>query len=182
MATLTVLGGWDQGIRDLTGLEFATNLETLDLGENLETGINSNDISNLSPLSGLTNLWWISLSRNSISDISPLAGLTNLGILYLNDNSISDISPLVANTGLGSGDEVYLGNNPLSSTSINTHIPALESRGVTVHYEGGGAVEMITAIAHRRRRLWRWAVRGRGSSNPAAMSITSAWRSPRRGT
>ena len=138
MATLTVLAGWDQGIRDLTGLEFATNLETLDLGENLETGINSNDISNLSPLSGLTNLWWISLSRNSISDISPLAGLTNLGILYLNDNSISDISPLVANTGLGSGDEVYLSNNPLSSTSINTHIPALESRGVTVHYEGGG--------------------------------------------
>ena len=86
----------------------------------------------------MTNLRWISLSRNSISDISPLAGLTNLGILYLNDNSISDISPLVANTGLGSGDEVYLGNNPLSSTSINTHIPALESRGVTVHYEGGG--------------------------------------------
>ena len=38
MATLTVLAGWDQGIRDLTGLEFATNLETLDLGENLETG------------------------------------------------------------------------------------------------------------------------------------------------
>ena len=138
MATLTVLAGWDQGIRDLTGLEFATNLETLDLGENHETGINSNDISNLSPLSGLTNLWWIGLSQNSISDISPLSGLTNLGILYLNDNSISDISPLVANTGLGSGDEVYLNDNPLSSTSLNTHIPALESRGVTVHYEGGG--------------------------------------------
>ena len=138
MATLTVLGGWDQGIRDLTGLEFATNLETLDLGENLETGINSNDISNLSPLSGLTNLLWISLSQNSISDISPLASLNNLRILYLNDNSISDISPLVANTGLGSGDEVYLYDNPLSSTSLNTHIPALESRGVTVHYGGSG--------------------------------------------
>ena len=140
MATLTFLAGWDQGIRDLTGLEFATNLETLDLGENLEIGIviNSNDVSNLSPLSGLTNLRWISLSQNSISDISPLSGLTNLTVLYLNDNSISDISPLVANTGLGSGDEVYLGNNPLSSTSLNTHIPALESRGVTVHYDGGG--------------------------------------------
>ena len=47
---------------------------------------------------------------------------------------------MVANTGLGIRDEVYLGNNPLSSISINTHIPALESRGVTVHYDedGGG--------------------------------------------
>ena len=184
MATLTVLEARDQGIRDLTGLEFATNLETLSLGENAETEINSNDISNLSPLSGLTNLTTLNLNRNNVSDISPLASLTNLTWLVLWDNSasdlsplsrltnlagldlngngvsdisalasltnltwlvlmvnsISDISPLVANTGLGSGDEVYLWRNPLSSTSLNTHIPALESRGVTVYYDedGGG--------------------------------------------
>ena len=159
MATFISLGAADQGIRDLTGLEFATNLETLNLGGNDE-GINSNDISNLSPLSGLTNLTWLYLHANritdvsplsgltnltqlwlhanNISDISPLSGLTNLTELTLDDNNISDISPLVANTGLGSGDEVYLYDNPLSSTSLNTHIPALESRGVTVHYNDGG--------------------------------------------
>ena len=40
----------------------------------------------------------------------------------------------MANTGLGSGDTVDLRSNPLSSTSINTHIPALQSRGVTVEF------------------------------------------------
>ena len=110
MATLTSLVAAGEGIRDLAGLEFATNLTILNLDD------------------------------NSISDISPLAGLTNLTELGLRTNSISDVSPLVANTGLGRGDVVYLGDNPLSSTSINTHIPALESRGVTVHYDedGGG--------------------------------------------
>ena len=176
MATLTFLGAGEQGIRDLTGLEFATNLTFLVLSINAitdlsplsgltnlttlwlnhntildlsplsgltnltELGLNDNTISDLSPLSGLTNLTGLGLSINSITDISPLSGLTNLTWLSLNDNSISDISPLVANTGLGSGDEVSLVNNPLSSTSLNTHIPALESRGVTVHleYEGDG--------------------------------------------
>ena len=49
----------------------------------------------------------------------------------------------MANTGLGSGDTVDLKSNPLSSTSINTHIPALQRRGVTVEFDsssgsGGG--------------------------------------------
>ena len=41
---------------------------------------------------------------------------------------------MVANTGLGSGDEVDVRNNPLSATSINTHIPALQGRGVDVRF------------------------------------------------
>ena len=36
--------------------------------------------------------------------------------------------------GLGSGDLVDVSNNPLSATSINTHIPALQSRGVSVSF------------------------------------------------
>ena len=50
-------------------------------------------------------------------------------------NNISDLSPLVANTGLGDGDELEIQRNPLSYTSINTHIPALQSRGVTVEFD-----------------------------------------------
>ena len=41
---------------------------------------------------------------------------------------------MVANTGLGSGDRVNVRNNPLSATSINTHIPALQGRGVDVSF------------------------------------------------
>ena len=59
--------------------------------------------------------------------------LNNLSILFIDNNSIVDISPLVNNAGIDTGDDVWLANNPLSDTSINTYIPQLEARGVTVH-------------------------------------------------
>ena len=86
-------------------------------------------------LAGLINLTWLDLRGNSISDISVLAGLTKLTRLYLDRNSISDLSALVPNAGLGSGDTVNVKGNPLSAVSIDTHIPALQSRGVTVSFD-----------------------------------------------
>ena len=72
-------------------------------------------------------------SYNSISNISALSGLTNLTYLDLTGNRVSDLSPLASNTGLGTGDKVYLmGNSLLSYPTIYTHIPALKTRGVTV--------------------------------------------------
>jgi hypothetical protein len=65
-------------------------------------------------------------------------GLIQLTRLYLSDNSISDISALVANTGLGNGDTINLRGNRLSSLSSGTHIPTLQSRGVTVDVPAGG--------------------------------------------
>ena len=76
----------------------------------------------------------LELNYNLIADISPLAGLTQLRYLELEGNSITDISPLVANTGL-EGGYVYVRENPLSDASINTHIPALQSRWVTVKFD-----------------------------------------------
>ncbi len=160
MATLTELRAPNADITDLAGLEAATNLARLDLGDAyvaLEGRfINSNSISNLSPLEGLTQLTRLDLEGNQIRDLSPLAGLINLVILELGtnaisditvlsgltnlfsvrlwNNNISDISPLVANSGLGQGEEVNVSENPLSDTSINIHIPALQSRGVEVHF------------------------------------------------
>ena len=124
MARLPPLAAIESNISDLTGLEHATHLIVLFLFDN--------NITDLSPLAGLTNLNWLELFDNNITDISPLAGLTNLAALGLSDNNISDLSPLVKNTGLGSGDEVNVDGNPLSYTSINTHIPTLRSRGVVV--------------------------------------------------
>ena len=156
MATLTELNTPNADITDLTGLEAATNLTRLDLGDAYVASegrfINSNSISNLSPLSGLTQLTRLDLEGNQIGDISPLANLTNLVILELGnnaisdisalsgltnlfsvtlwDNHISDISPLVANSGFGQGEEVNVSENPLSEASIEIHILALpEQRG-----------------------------------------------------
>ena len=113
-------------ISDVSALSGLTRLELLYL--------DTNSISDLSSLSGLTNLERLGLSSNSISDVSALSGLTNLERLYLDTNNISDISPLVANTGLGTGDEIDVRNNPLSTISLNTHIPALQDRRIEVRF------------------------------------------------
>ncbi len=73
-------------IRDLTGLQFATNLTDLDLYDN--------SISDLSPVAGLINLEFLSFPNNNVSDLSPVAGLINLEILYFWSNNVSDLSPL----------------------------------------------------------------------------------------
>ena len=149
MATLGALSATNKNIISLTGLESAINLT--------ELGFRDNRISDLSPLAGLTKLTTLDLRDNSISDISPLARLTNLTtlrlgqnnvthissltgstkltILDLRNNSISDLSPLVTNTGLGSGGWIDVRGNFLNNTSINTHIPTLQSRGVTVEFD-----------------------------------------------
>ena len=65
MATLTRLDAPNSGIRDLTGLEFATSLTRLHLGIDKVEGryVNSNDISDLTPLAGLTNLTRLTLTN-----------------------------------------------------------------------------------------------------------------------
>ena len=137
MAHLTELIAPNANISDLTGLEVATNLTLLDLGGEYvdEQLINSNAISDLSPLAQLTNLAGLRLWNNAISDISAIVGLTNLEVLDLGNNFITDISPLVANTGLGGGDSVDVRSNFLNALSINTHIPTLQRRGVEVDFD-----------------------------------------------
>ena len=161
MKTLNRLEARNANIRNLTGLEFAINLRWLDLGVEYveaERGyINSNAvsdilpvsgltnltelflagnaISNISPVAGLTNLKALDFQDNTISDISPLAGLTNLIWLSLVGNTISDLSPLVANTGMASEDKVDVHGNPLNYASIRTRIPALQERGVEAIFD-----------------------------------------------
>lgn len=73
-------------IESLKGLEHAINLNFLHLGRS--------EVSDLSPLAGLKNLWALKLFSNRISDLTPLSGLINLEILNLQNNQIEDISPL----------------------------------------------------------------------------------------
>ena len=87
----------DRGIKDLTGLQFATNLVELYLGWYTGEG---NQVNDLSPIAGLINLRVLFLHHNPISDISPVRGLTNLTDLMLHDTLITDISPVRGLTNL----------------------------------------------------------------------------------
>ncbi|MCB2230315.1 leucine-rich repeat domain-containing protein [bacterium] len=93
-----------------------------------------NNIDDLTPLSGLTELVTLFAGYNAVEDLAPLQGLTQLITLDLRYNQIVDIQPLVNNIGLGAGDQLNLTSNPLSTTSIDIHIPALQTRGVSVTF------------------------------------------------
>ena len=86
MRQLTRLEATNIGIINLTGLKYATNLESLDL--------EGNQIDDISPLTELIQLTSLSLWRNRIQDITPLAKLTQLEFINLTGNSIQDITIL----------------------------------------------------------------------------------------
>jgi internalin A len=90
-------------ITDLRPLAGLTNLKTLQLIYN--------QIADVTPLAGLTNLNGLHLSGNQIKDVTPLAGLTNLKALNLDYNQITDISPLA---GLINLEWLYLPGNPIT--------------------------------------------------------------------
>ncbi len=99
MATLTSLKGHRGNVRDLTGLESATNLTRLEI---------SGNISDLSPLANLTQLktLWL-FNVRTLFDLSPLAGLAQLEELRLSISLISDLSPLAGLTQLKSLEVTY---------------------------------------------------------------------------
>ena len=73
----------------------------------------------------------LGLGGNAISDLAPLARLRRLNWLNLGDNSVSDISVAVMFNEL-SWLNVY--GNPLDASAYETHIPALQERGVVVFH------------------------------------------------
>ena len=105
----------DKGVRDLTGLQFATHLKSLRLS--------NNQVSDLSPVKGLINLTRLELERNQVSDISPVRNLTNLTRLVLHHTSVSDLSPVA---GLISLHHLDLGDANVSDLSPVARLINLE--------------------------------------------------------
>ena len=102
--TISVLNA---NITDITGLEHATGITSMDFS--------GNRITDLSPLTNLTQLQTLTFSHNkNITDLSPLAGLTVLTKLYMRDNQIVDLSPLAGLTAL---TELQLTENQITDIS-----------------------------------------------------------------
>ena len=113
LAALVVLDVRGAGVAELTGLEYAVNLEGLDLGHNA--------VEDLRPLAGLASLrrlnldgalgdpWQLaalsglkelSLRGNGLADLSALSSITGLAILDVAENRIEDLTPVGALAGL----------------------------------------------------------------------------------
>ncbi|NQV32742.1 MAG: leucine-rich repeat domain-containing protein, partial [Phycisphaeraceae bacterium] len=76
----------ERWITDLTGLEAAVNLRSLNL--------RYNHVTDLSPLQGLTQLTQLNLSENELSDLSGVGTLTQLDMLDVHHNGVTDFTPL----------------------------------------------------------------------------------------
>jgi len=133
MLSITSLSATFKYITDLSGLEYATNLEELNVW--------GNRVSDISPLAGLTKLKKLDLGSNVyVSDISALASLTDLEDLKLYMNDISDISPLAGLTKLKT---LLLANN------VNiSDISALSSLNNLEYLQlGGNDISDISALS-----------------------------------
>ncbi len=118
--------------KDLTGLEYCTNLIYLELA--------NESITDLKPLSGLTKLEFLNLNQNyTIEDISPICNLTNLKKLILYSNPIKDISGIGRLTQLTYLD---LLDTPVSNISSLSSLINLE----TLYFDGAGIEEDFISI------------------------------------
>ena len=104
-----------QGIKDLTGLEYAINLTELNFEEN--------QVSDLSPLAGLTKLRFLVAKLNPILDLSPLAGLTELEYIVIHARGITDISALAGKEKLR---YVLIWEAPIKDMSLFANLPNIE--------------------------------------------------------
>ena len=132
----------NRGIKSLTGLEHAANLTKLRLNSDYIDGVhvNSNAISDFSPLEKLTNLedLWLQ-GMSGLRDVSALARLTNLTTLYLSGTGVSDVSALARLTNLG---RLSLGGTAVSDVSALATLTNLEYLGL-----GSTGVSDVSALA-----------------------------------
>ncbi|WP_042332730.1 cell wall-binding repeat-containing protein [Desulfosporosinus orientis] len=89
-----------EGITNLSGLEYFSNLKTLDLSHNT--------LTNIAPLSKLTKLQTLKLHDTEIKDVNAIKDLTSLTYLDITDNFITNFTSLKNLTNLTT---LYLSDN-----------------------------------------------------------------------
>ena len=148
MERLRNLDAQNRDIHDLTGLQFATNLDELVLGH---WGGKGNQVSDLSPIASLTGLRLLFLHNNPISDISLLKGL-NLTRLVLNGTLVSDLSPVRSLTKL---TELVLDDTLVTDLSPVAGLINLEWIAFS---DGNGKISDISPLAGliNLRRINTW--------------------------
>ena len=143
-----------KGVRDLTGLQFATNVTWLHLIDNQisdlspiaglielrEIWARGNVLSDISPVRGLRNLTHLEFPGSPISDLSSVKGLTNLIYLNCNDTLVSDLSPVSSLVNL---EWLYMRNTRISDMSPVSGLINLEH----VNFAGDNTISDLSPLA-----------------------------------
>lgn len=132
MTALRFLGLRSQGITDLIPLSALTNLDTLDLF--------GAPITDITPLASLTNLRFLSLSQSDVAELSPLAALSELRYLDLSDCWSLECEPLA---GLHQMEVLHAGRTCMSG-SVNWLSAMTNLRELDLSYS---AVEDISSLS-----------------------------------
>ena len=160
MLNLKSLRAKEAGITDLSGLEHATHLTTLNLSKNEISNLTplknlldlnhlnlySNALTDLGSLSGLENLTFLDVGKNVITDIAGLEDVTSLTSLYLDDNKLTDFSDLSSLTGLS---VLSLSRTGISDLSVLENLTDL-----TQLYLTGNEISSITALSKLPKLGW----------------------------
>ncbi|MBL7646873.1 MAG: leucine-rich repeat domain-containing protein [Candidatus Hydrogenedentes bacterium] len=112
----TSLTATNSAIQDLSGLEYCTDLTSVNFNRNL--------ITDLTPLASLPNLTTAYISSNEVYDLGPLAMNTSIKRLLMENNHLSDVSPLAFMSQL---TELTLNNNAISNIGPLAALPNLQS-------------------------------------------------------
>ncbi|NES21031.1 MAG: NACHT domain-containing protein, partial [Symploca sp. SIO3E6] len=115
LISLAMGGGWDVFDQRAYLSQVLSNMQRLHLGRT--------QISDVFPLSGLTQLQELHLSGTQISDVSPLSGLAQLQELHLSGTQITDFSPL---SGLTQLQELELSETQITDFSPLSRLTQLQ--------------------------------------------------------
>ena len=131
-------------ITDLSSISGLSELTELDL-----TGTG---VTDLSPIAGLTKLEELDLANPDLADLTPLMGLTNLKVLYLDDGSLSSsaITNLDALAGLVNLEGLYIPSTPnytnLDALSGMTQLRELVMMGT--RYSDINSIDSVDFLAN----------------------------------
>jgi hypothetical protein len=113
---------------DITSEQLTEKIMSGEIPKNVTwLDLSGNQISDITPLSELTELRQLFLVNNQIIDLTPLSGLTNLETLDLYRNQITDITPLSGLKNLGGAfGGLFLGRNQIVDISSLSSLTKLE--------------------------------------------------------
>jgi len=118
LTNLEILKMDDIDTKDIIALTNLSNLKELSISKS----INNSSYMDMSVLSQLKSLNYLSISNIKISDVSPIGELTNLTVLRLYSNAISNIDAL---SGLINLEELTLSDNNIKSVKSLSNLKNL---------------------------------------------------------